>query len=79
MDASSSSAAASSSSFSSSTYSSTTRQSPSTSAAVMAPAAPVQAKVPSTEPFLKDFTLVAEAAKRAQAAVMVRDFADMGL
>ncbi|KAL6863896.1 hypothetical protein J3F83DRAFT_716202 [Trichoderma novae-zelandiae] len=53
-------------------------QSPSTSAAVMAPA-PVQAKVPSTEPFLNDFTLVAEAAKRAQAAVMVRDFADMGL
>ncbi|PTB74634.1 hypothetical protein M440DRAFT_6034 [Trichoderma longibrachiatum ATCC 18648] len=55
-------------------------QSPSTSAAVMAPA-PVcaQAKVPSTEPFLKDFTLVAEAAKRAQAAVMMRDFADMGL
>ncbi|KAK1247333.1 hypothetical protein MKX07_002242 [Trichoderma sp. CBMAI-0711] len=77
MDASSSSAASSSFS-SSSTYSSTTRQSPSTSAAVMAPA-PVQAKVPSTEPFLKDFTLVAEAAKRAQAAVMVRDFADMGL
>ncbi|TFB07053.1 hypothetical protein CCMA1212_000998 [Trichoderma ghanense] len=76
MDASSSSAA-SSSSFSS-TSSSSTRQSPSTSAAVMAPA-PVQAKVPSTEPFLKDFTLVAEAAKRAQAAVMVRDFADMDL
>ncbi|EHK25479.1 uncharacterized protein TRIVIDRAFT_33022 [Trichoderma virens Gv29-8] len=75
MDASSSFNAASSASSSSS---SSTRQSPSTSAAIMAPA-PVQTKAPSTEPFLKDFTLVAEAAKRAQAAVMVRDFADFNI
>ncbi|KAL7939807.1 hypothetical protein V8C35DRAFT_275598 [Trichoderma chlorosporum] len=74
MDASSAFNAASSASSSSSS----TRQSPSTSAAIMAPA-PVQAKAPSTEPFLKDFTLVAEAAKRAQAAVMVRDFADFNI
>ncbi|KAK4230236.1 hypothetical protein QBC38DRAFT_357565 [Podospora fimiseda] len=33
----------------------------------------------STEPFLKDFTLVAEAAKRAQMAVMMRDFEGIGL
>lgn len=44
----------------------------------MAPA-PIQTKVPSTEPFLKDFTLLAEAAKRAQVAVMVRDFEDVGI
>ncbi|KAL6815639.1 hypothetical protein GGI42DRAFT_348578 [Trichoderma sp. SZMC 28013] len=62
----------------SSSSSSSTRQSPSSSAAIMAPA-PVQTKAPSTEPFLKDFTLVAEAAKRAQAAVMVRDFADFNI
>lgn len=34
---------------------------------------------PSTDAFLKDFTLVAEAAKRAQVAVMVRDFESIGL
>ncbi|KAL6789310.1 hypothetical protein J3E68DRAFT_430527 [Trichoderma sp. SZMC 28012] len=66
MNASSAFNAASSASSSSS---SSTRQSPSSSAAIMVPA-PVQTKAPSTEPFLKDFTLVAEAAKRAQAAVM---------
>jgi hypothetical protein len=33
----------------------------------------------STEALLKDFTLVAEAAKRAQVAVMVRDFESCGL
>ncbi|KAK3989271.1 hypothetical protein QBC44DRAFT_241843 [Cladorrhinum sp. PSN332] len=33
----------------------------------------------STEPFLKDFTLVAEAAKRAQMAVLMRDFEGIGL
>ncbi|KAF3073428.1 hypothetical protein N5P37_005214 [Trichoderma harzianum] len=75
MDASSAFNAASSASSSSS---SSTRQSPSSSAAIMVPA-PVQTKAPSTEPFLKDFTLVAEAAKRAQAAVMVRDFADFNI
>ncbi|KAI9167712.1 putative thiol methyltransferase [Paramyrothecium foliicola] len=38
------------------------------------PPAPLPAKTSSTDPFLKDFTLLAEAAKRAQVAVMVRDF-----
>ncbi|PHH66959.1 hypothetical protein CDD81_5311 [Ophiocordyceps australis] len=33
----------------------------------------------STDPFLKDFTLVAEAAKRAQVAVLVRDLEGCGL
>ncbi|KAF6787058.1 hypothetical protein CPLU01_05915 [Colletotrichum plurivorum] len=41
------------------------------------PQSPVQA--PSTEAFLRDFTLVAEAAKRAQMAVMMRDFEACGL
>ncbi|PNY23663.1 thiol methyltransferase 2 [Tolypocladium capitatum] len=40
-------------------------------AAAPAPApAPAQVKTPSTDAFLKDFTLVAEAARRAQVAVM---------
>ncbi|KAF9882119.1 hypothetical protein CkaCkLH20_00155 [Colletotrichum karsti] len=38
-----------------------------------------QAPAPSTEAFLRDFTLVAEAAKRAQMAVMMRDFEACGL
>ncbi|KAH6609500.1 hypothetical protein Trco_002846 [Trichoderma cornu-damae] len=62
----------------SSSSDSSARPSPTSSAAVMAPA-PVQVKAPSTEPFLKDFTLIAEAAKRAQVAVMVRDFEDCGI
>lgn len=33
----------------------------------------------SADAFLRDFTLVAEAAKRAQVAVMVRDFENCGL
>ena len=33
----------------------------------------------SADPFLRDFTLLAEAAKRAQVAVMVRDFENCGL
>lgn len=33
----------------------------------------------STDPFLRDFTLVAEAAKRAQMAVMMRDFESVGI
>ncbi|KAJ2901249.1 hypothetical protein MKZ38_002113 [Zalerion maritima] len=33
----------------------------------------------STDPFLRDFTLVAEAAKRAQMACMIRDLGDIGL
>jgi hypothetical protein len=33
---------------------------------------------PETAPFLKDFNLVAEAAKRAQMACLTRDFGDIG-
>ncbi len=52
------------------------RQSPSNK---MAPPPPANIKAPSTDVFLKDFTLVAEAAKRAQMAVMMRDFESVGL
>ncbi|ROT35321.1 hypothetical protein SODALDRAFT_363137 [Sodiomyces alkalinus F11] len=41
--------------------------------------APVDVKTHSTDAFLRDFSLVAEAAKRAQMAVMVRDFESIGL
>ena len=43
------------------------------------PPAPVDVKAPSTDTFLKDYTLVAEAAKRAQMAVMMRDFETVGI
>lgn len=45
----------------------------------VAPPKPAHVKTPSTDPFLKDFTLVAEAAKRAQMAVMIRDLENVGL
>ncbi|TPX15774.1 uncharacterized protein E0L32_000108 [Thyridium curvatum] len=45
----------------------------------MAPPPPAAMSSPSTDAFLKDFTLVAEAAKRAQMAVMMRDFESVGL
>jgi hypothetical protein len=35
--------------------------------------------VPETAPFLNDFNLVAEAAKRAQMACLSRDLGDIGL
>lgn len=35
--------------------------------------------VPETQPFLQDFNLVAEAAKRAQVACLARDLGDCGL
>jgi hypothetical protein len=54
-----------------------TQQSPTT--ITLAPPPPVTEKAPSTEPFLKDFTLVAEAAKRAQMAVLMRDLESVGL
>ncbi|KAI6752794.1 hypothetical protein HG530_013546 [Fusarium avenaceum] len=41
--------------------------------------APTQSNGPSTDIFLQDFTLIAEAAKRAQMAIMIRDFEDCGL
>ncbi|KXX73880.1 hypothetical protein MMYC01_210367 [Madurella mycetomatis] len=56
---------------------SSTQQSPTASKIV--PPQPAPAKTPSTEAFLKDFTLVAEAAKRAQMAVLMRDFESVGL
>ncbi|EFX03874.1 hypothetical protein CMQ_802 [Grosmannia clavigera kw1407] len=43
------------------------------------PPAPVSVKTPSTDALLKDFTLLAEAAKRAQVAVMMRDFENVML
>ncbi|KJZ76332.1 hypothetical protein HIM_04414 [Hirsutella minnesotensis 3608] len=52
---------------------SSTQQSPTTATAGPAPM-PAQMQTPSTDDLLKDFSLVAEAAKRAQVAVMVRDF-----
>ncbi|KAK4200712.1 hypothetical protein QBC40DRAFT_173249 [Triangularia verruculosa] len=67
--------------------SSSTQQSPFTSSSSAAtssskiappPRQPVP-KTSSTDPFLKDFTLVAEAAKRAQMAVLMRDFESVGL
>lgn len=54
-------------------------QSPAAAASIPAAPAPAQVKTPSTDPFLKDFTLLAEAAKRAQVAVLVRDFGDCGI
>ncbi|KAK4153931.1 hypothetical protein C8A00DRAFT_33332 [Chaetomidium leptoderma] len=55
---------------------SSTQQSPTQQ---FVPPAPKPAKAPSTDAFLKDFTLVAEAAKRAQMAVLMRDFEGVGL
>ncbi|CAK7199010.1 hypothetical protein SEUCBS139899_001678 [Sporothrix eucalyptigena] len=43
------------------------------------PPPPITVKTSTTEAFLKDFTLVAEAAKRAQVAVMMRDFENVGI
>lgn len=43
------------------------------------PAPTVQQTNPSTDALLKDFSLVAEAAKRAQMAVVMRDLGDLGL
>ncbi|EWG40447.1 hypothetical protein FVEG_02829 [Fusarium verticillioides 7600] len=62
---------------SSSTSNSSAQQSPSVQ---MAPQpAPAQGNGPSTDAFLQDFTLIAEAAKRAQMAIMIRDFEECGL
>ncbi|KAF4448745.1 thiol methyltransferase [Fusarium austroafricanum] len=62
---------------SSATSNSSAQQSPSVQ---MAPQpAPAQSNGPSTGPFLQDFTLIAEAAKRAQMAIMIRDFEECGL
>ncbi|KAJ9134695.1 hypothetical protein NKR19_g8557 [Coniochaeta hoffmannii] len=42
------------------------------------PPPPRQTTTPSTDVFLRDFTLVAEAAKRAQMAVLARDLENIG-
>ncbi|KAL1903144.1 hypothetical protein Sste5346_000428 [Sporothrix stenoceras] len=59
------------------------RQSSSSSAAAaggkIVPPPPITVKTSTTDAFLKDFTLVAEAAKRAQVAVMMRDFENVGI
>ncbi|KAK0719536.1 hypothetical protein B0H67DRAFT_483491 [Lasiosphaeris hirsuta] len=47
--------------------------------AKIVPPQPAQMKSASTDVFLKDFTLVAEAAKRAQMAVLMRDLESIGL
>ncbi|KAK3945857.1 hypothetical protein QBC46DRAFT_370159 [Diplogelasinospora grovesii] len=58
----------------------TTQQtSPTTMTSKIIPPQPAQIKAPSTDAFLKDFTLVAEAAKRAQMAVLMRDLESVGL
>lgn len=62
---------------SSTTTSSSAQQSPTVQ--MVPQPAPAQPKTPSTDVFLKEFNLVAEAAKRAQMAVMVRDFEECGL
>ncbi|KAK4241615.1 hypothetical protein C8A03DRAFT_12121 [Achaetomium macrosporum] len=46
---------------------------------IIVPPAPKPVKAPSTEAFLKDFTLLAEAAKRAEMAVLLRDLESVGL
>jgi hypothetical protein len=60
---------------------SSTRQSPTSSQPLQSipRIQPVEIKAPSTESFLKDVNLVAEAAKRAQVACLTRDFEDCGL
>ncbi|XWW96286.1 hypothetical protein V2A60_004259 [Cordyceps javanica] len=71
-------AASSAASSAAASASSSLQTSPNQMASVPAPPPP-DMKKPSTDAFLKDFTLVAEAAKRAQVAVMVREFENCGL
>ncbi|KAF5665854.1 thiol methyltransferase [Fusarium heterosporum] len=61
---------------SSTSTSSSVQQSPSIQ--MVPQPAPTQSSA-STNMFLQDFTLIAEAAKRAQMAIMIRDFEDCGL
>ena len=65
-------------SFSNTSSASSAQQSP-TIQMIPQPPAPTQMKTSSTDAFLKDFNLVAEAAKRAQMAVMMRDFEECGI
>ena len=52
---------------------SSTTTTASSSTQSFAPPAPVVQKAPSTDAFIRDLNLVAEAAKRAQMAVLMRD------
>jgi hypothetical protein len=52
---------------------------PSPTSSNIVPPAPKPAKAPSTAAYLKDFTLLAEAAKRAEMAVLLRDLESVGL
>ena len=61
----------------SSNSSTASSQHPSPSNANMPARAPAQG--PEANAYLDNFTLIAEAAKRAQVAVMVRDFEDIGI
>lgn len=49
------------------------------SAQSYAPPAPAVQKAPSTDAFIRDLNLVAEAAKRAQMAVLMRDLDNIAL
>ncbi|KAK6076086.1 hypothetical protein SCUP234_00303 [Seiridium cupressi] len=61
---------------SSSTISTASQSSPSQQ---FAPPRPPPSRQAGTEPFLRDFNLVAEAAKRAQMACLMRDMESCGL
>ncbi|KAF2972518.1 hypothetical protein GQX73_g1051 [Xylaria multiplex] len=43
------------------------------------PPKPKKKKTHSTDPYLRDFTLVAEAARRAQMSIMMRDMEDVSI
>ncbi|KAI1350875.1 hypothetical protein F5Y01DRAFT_315346 [Xylaria sp. FL0043] len=45
---------------------------------IMHPPKPKKKKTHSTDPYLRDFTLVAEAARRAQMSLMMRDMENVG-
>ncbi|KAI1362130.1 hypothetical protein F5Y08DRAFT_313014 [Xylaria arbuscula] len=46
---------------------------------IMHPPKPKKKKTHSTDPYLRDFTLVAEAARRAQMSLMTRDMEDVSI
>ncbi|XXH03734.1 hypothetical protein Hte_010140 [Hypoxylon texense] len=59
--------------------SSTSSSSTSSAQSSYAPPAPAVQKAPSTDAFIRDLNLVAEAAKRAQMAVLMRDLDNIAL
>ncbi|RYC59925.1 hypothetical protein CHU98_g6299 [Xylaria longipes] len=46
---------------------------------IMHPPKPKKKKGHSTDPYLRDFTLVAEAARRAQMSILIRDMENVGI